>query len=106
MELNSLHALSVPSLAHDALVLVGIGTALMAGFAFITLGLLLPGLLTALGGKYGDANGRYLEFGPAAGPLISEPAPPRAASPETDVEPRPVARPHLWGSSPGVRSHI
>jgi hypothetical protein len=25
---------------------------------------------------------------------------------ETDVEPRHVARPHLWSPSPEVRSHI
>lgn len=96
MEFHALQALSLPSLAHDALVLVGVGTALLAGLAFITLGLLLPGLLTSLGGHYSDPRGGYLEFGPAAGPIISEPAPPRAMDQETVVEPPHGARPHVW----------
>jgi len=106
MEYHALQTLSLPFVVQDVLVAIGAGVALLAGLVFINLGLVLPGLLTSLGGPPPDQRGAYLEFGPAAGPLISEPAPPRAAPPEADVEPRPVARLYLWGSSPGVRAHI
>src|SRR5215203_6080064 len=101
MELNALHALSLPLLVQDALIAVGAG---VAGLVFINLGVLLPGLLTPLAGPQPDQRGAYLEFGPAGAPVISEPAPPRAAPPEPDVAPRHVARPHLWDSSLRVRS--
>jgi len=106
MELNALHALSLPLLVQDALIAVGAGVALVAGLVFINLGVLLPGLLTPLAGPQPDQRGAYLEFGPADAPVISEPAPPRAVPPEPDVAPRHVARPHLWDSSLRVRSRI
>ena len=98
MDFQALPALSLPLLVQDALIAVGAGVAL--------LGVLLPGLLTSLGRPEPDQRGAYLEFGPAGAPIISEPAPLRAAPLETDVEPRHVARPHLWSPSPEVRSHI
>ena len=106
MEFHDLPTLSLPFVVQDALIVVGAAVALLASLAFINLGLLLPGLLTTLGGPPPDQRGAYLEFGPAAGPLISEPAPPRAMDQETDLEPRPVARPHLWGSALGARTRI
>ena len=106
MELTALPALSLPFVVQDILVAIGAGVALLASLVFLNLGLVLPGLITSLGGPQPDQRGAYLEFGPAAGPIISEPAPPRAAPPEGDGEPRHVARPYLWGSSVGVRSHI
>ena len=77
MDLNALHALSLPLLVQDLLIAIGAGAALIASLVFINLGVLLPGLLTSLGGSQPDQRGAYLEFGPAAGPIISEPAPPR-----------------------------
>jgi hypothetical protein len=106
MELYALPALALPFIVQDVLIVVGATVALLASLVFINLGILLPGLLTSLGGPQPDQRGAYLEFGPAAGPIISEPAPPRAALPEKDVEPRHVARPHLWSLTPGGRSHI
>jgi hypothetical protein len=106
MEFNGLHTLSLPFAVQDALIAVGAGVALLACLAFINLGILLPGLLTSLGGPQPDQRGAYLEFGPAGAPVISEPSSPRTAPPEPDAAPRHVARPNLWGSSPGVRSHI
>ena len=106
MELSGLHSLSLPFAVQDALIAVGAGVALLACLAFINLGILLPGLLTSLGGFQPDQRGAYLEFGPASAPVISEPASPRAAPPETNVAPRHVARPYLWGSSPGAPSRI
>ena len=106
MEFTALPTLSLPFVVQDALIVVGAGVALLASLVFINLGLLLPGLLTSLGGPQPDQRGAYLEFGPAGAPIISEPAPPRAMEQETDVALKPVARPHLWSSSPGVRSHI
>jgi hypothetical protein len=96
MEFPSLQTISFPSFVHDAAIIAGLGVALLAGLVFINLGVLLPGLLTALGGCHGDPRDRYVEFGPAAAPLISEPAPRRAASPETRPDQHPVVRPHLW----------
>ena len=106
MAFQALPALSLPLLVQDALIVVGAGVALLAILSFINLGILLPGLLTSLGGPQPDQRGAYLEFGPAGAPVISEPAPPRAAPPETEVKPRPEARPHLWGLTPGERSSI
>jgi hypothetical protein len=106
MDLNALHALSLPLLVQDLLIAIGAGVALIASLVFINLGVLLPGLLTSLGGSQPDQRGAYLEFGPAAGPIISEPAPPRPVDQETDIEPRQVAWPHLWDSSREVRSGI
>ena len=96
MEIHFLQTVSFSSLIHDAVVGVGIGAALLAGLVFISLGLLLPGLLTSLGGHHGNSPGGYVEFGPAAAPIISEPAPRRDPSPETSLEPQHVTRPHLW----------
>ena len=106
MELTALRALALPLFIQDALFVVGAGVALLAILIFLNLGVLLPGLLTALGGPPPDQRGAYLEFGPAAGPLISEPAPPRAMDQETDVAPEPVTRPHLWSSALGARTRI
>src|SRR5215211_124502 len=88
MELSALQALSLPLVVQDALIAVGAGVALLAILVFINLGVLLPGLLTSLGGSQPDQRGAYLEFGPAGAPVISEPAPSRTAPPETDVAPR------------------
>jgi hypothetical protein len=106
MEFHALPALALPFVVQDALVAIGAGVVLLASLVFLNLGLLLPGVLTALGGPKPEQRGAYLEFGPAAGPLISDPAPPRAVPSETHVETRPVARPHLWDPSPGVRARI
>jgi hypothetical protein len=106
MEFNGLHTLSLPFVVQDALIAFGAGVALVAILVFINLGVLLPGLLTSLGGPQPDQRGAYLEFGPAGAPVISDPAPSRAAPPETDVAPRQVARSNLWGSSPGAPSRI
>jgi hypothetical protein len=105
MELNGLHTLSLPFAVQDALIAVGAAVALLACLAIINL-ILLPSVLTSLGGPQPDQRGAYLEFGPAGAPVISEPAPSRTAPPETDVAPRQVARPNLWGSSPGAPSRI
>jgi hypothetical protein len=106
MDLNVLQTLSLPVVVHDVLVVVGAGVALLASLVFINLGVLLPGLLTSLGWPQPDQRGAYLEFGPAAGPLISEPAPPRAMVQETNDDSRKVARPILWGSSLEARARI
>ena len=95
MEFPSLPTVSFSSLVHDALIVVGLGVALLAGLVFLTLGVLLPGLLTSLGGHQGDPRDRYVEFGPVAAPLISEPAPRREAS-ATTSDPHTVVRPYLW----------
>ena len=65
MEFNGLHTLSLPFVVQDALIAVGAGVALVAILVFINLGVLLPGLLTSLGGPQPDQRGAYLEFGPA-----------------------------------------
>ena len=96
MELYALLPLSLPSLPHDALVAIGVGAALLAGLVFLSLGVLLPGLLITLGGHQGNARGEYLELGPVAAPTISEPAPRRGAQPRMLPSPRPPARPHTW----------
>ncbi len=76
--------------------LVGAGVALLASLVFINLGILLPGMLTSLGGPQPDQRGAYLEFGPAAAPIISEPAPPRESQRQTLPNSQPAARPHIW----------
>src|SRR5215213_10741270 len=95
MELNALHALSLPLLVQDALIAVGAGVALVAGRVFINLGVLLPGLLTPLAGPQPDQRGAYLEFGPAGAPIISEPAPPRATNATAPGPSQTPARPQL-----------
>jgi hypothetical protein len=95
MEFHAPLMLSLPPVLQDALIVVGAGVALLASLAFINLGVLLPGLLTSLGGPQPDQRGAYLEFGPAGAPVISEPAPPRAtAAPLAGPARRPV-RPQL-----------
>ncbi len=81
----------------DVLTVVGGAIALIAFIAFTSLGLLLPGLLTALGGPAPDQREAYPEFGPAAYPVISEPAPRGAAPAVPELgQRRRVARSHLW----------
>ena len=65
---------SLAALAHDVLVVGGVGAALVAGLAVVYLGLLLPGLLTWTDGRHGRAGNGLLEPGPGAPPVISEPA--------------------------------
>jgi hypothetical protein len=96
MELQALPALSPPLLVQEVLIAVGAGVALLAILAFINLGILLPGLLTSLGGPRPDQRGAYQEFGPAAAPVISEPAPPRATQQQSPPRSQPAARPHIW----------
>ncbi len=96
MEFQSLQTFSFSSFVHDAVMVVGLGLALLAGVVFVTLGVLLPGLLTALGGQHGDPRDRYVEFGPMEAPLITEPAPRRDASLGTSADRPTVVRPHLW----------
>ena len=79
MEFHAPLMLSLPLVLQDALIALGACMALLACLAFINLGILLPGLLASLGGPQPDQRGAYLEFGPAGAPVISEPAPPRAA---------------------------
>jgi hypothetical protein len=59
----------------DAFSVIGAAVAVLVFLAFISLGHLLPGLLTALGGPAPDRSQAYPEFGPAVYPVISEPAP-------------------------------
>ena len=106
MEFSGLHTLSLPFAVQDALIAVGAGVALLVGLAFINLGILLPGLLTLLGGPHPDQRGAYLEFSPTGAPVISEPTSPSAVFPQPDVAPRQIARPNLWGSTPGAPSRI
>ncbi len=106
MEFNGLNTLTLPIAVQDALIAVGAGVVLLAFLAFINLGVLLPGLLTALGGPQPDQRDAYLEFGPAGAPVISEPSFPRSTSPEPDLAPTHVARPNLWGSSAVAPSRI
>ena len=95
MEFHALLMLSLPLVLQDALIVVGAGVALLASLAFINLGILLPGLLTSLGGPQPDQRGAYLEFGPASAPIISEPAPPLAAQVSTPGPSQRPARPQL-----------
>ena len=85
-------ALSVSAVLHDALVVVGVGAALLAGVVFVSLGLLLPGLLTWTDGRHGPRTNRYLEPGPEAAPLISAPAPRSQAPTPVPVAPLPAPR--------------
>jgi hypothetical protein len=96
MALHSFLALSHPPFGHDALTAIGAVVALLAAFAFINVGLLLPGLFTWLDGRHGDANRGFVEFGPGAAPLISEPAPRRAAQAELPPDRQQIMRPHIW----------
>ena len=98
MELHVLPPLSLPSVVHDALAGAGVAVALIACLAFMSLGVLLPGVLTALGGSAPDRHEAYVDFGPVAHPVISESAPRREAhsEPPRDQVPRQTARPHLW----------
>ena len=57
MEFHALLVLSLPILLQDALIVVGASVALLASLAFINLGILLPGLLTSLGGPQPDQRG-------------------------------------------------
>jgi hypothetical protein len=95
MEFHALQTLSLPFVVQDALVAIGAGVALLAILVFLNLGVLLPGLLSSLGGPPPDQRGAYLEFGPSGAPVISEPGPPRAMDQETDVALEPVTRPQL-----------
>jgi hypothetical protein len=95
MELNGLHMLSLPFAVQDALIAVGAAVALLTSLAFINLGVLLPGLLTSLGGPQPDQRGTYLEFGPAGAPVIAGPVLGGVPSPESRPDPHPVARPDL-----------
>src|SRR5215213_9263034 len=100
MEFHALLTLSLPLVLQDALIVVVAGVALLASLAFINLGILLPGLLTSLGGPQPDQRGAYLEFGPAGAPVISEPAPPRATDASmpgpSQTPARPELRHRLW----------
>ena len=96
MEFHALYPLSLPLFVQDVLIVVGAGIALIAFLLFINLGVLLPGLLTSLGGPRPDQRGSYLEFGPAAAPMVSEPAPRDVAPLETTPNLPTVVRPHLW----------
>jgi hypothetical protein len=106
VEFNGLHTLSLPFVGQDVLVAIGAGAALLACLAMINLGVSPPGLLTSLGGPHPDQHGAYLKFDPSSPPAISEPASPGAPRAETRVAPRHVARPNLWGSSPGAPIRI
>jgi hypothetical protein len=92
MELHALLTLSLPLVVQDALIVVVAGVVLLASLAFINLGILLPGLLTPLGGPQLDQRGAYLEFGPAGAPVVSEPAPPEPLQRLV----RPQLRHRLW----------
>lgn len=100
MEFLALPTLALPWLVHDALIVVGAAAALLAILAFINIGVLLPGLLSSLGRYQPDQRGAYLEFGPAAAPLISEPAPWSPAL-ETSPEPHAAVRLRLWSHLSG-----
>jgi hypothetical protein len=95
MEFHALHTLSLPPVLQDALIAVGIGVALLAGFAFINLGILLTGLLTPLAGPQPDQRGAYLEFGPTRAQINSEPMPPRVTHAPAPGPSQTPARPQL-----------
>ena len=96
MEFQALYSLSLPLFMQDLLIAVGAGIALIAFLLFINLGVLLPDLLTSLGGPRPDQRAAYLEFGPAEAPIVSEPAPRVLAPLETNPNLTTVVRPHLW----------
>ena len=107
MELHSLPTLSLWSLVHDALDVVGVAAALLIGFVFINFGLLLPGLFTWLDGHHRNARGEYREFGPVATPTISEPAPRRVAQAQMPPAPHRPVRAHIWHRlSGGMAFHL
>lgn len=101
MELHILQAISLPPIVHDALVVVGIGIALLAGVAFLSVGVLLPGLLGSTNGNFGNPRNGYLEFGPAAAPVISDPAPPRAMDMGADPEAAHGGPVRIWSYAAG-----
>ena len=100
MEHLSLTTLALPVLVDDVVSMVIGGAALVIGLVFVNLGLLLPGLLSSLDGRPANSRGGYQEFGPAAAPTISEPAP-RQPHSGAATDPQPVPRPHLWRFSAG-----
>jgi hypothetical protein len=82
------------SLLTEALALVGAAVMLLV---FATLGVLLPGLLTALGGATPERRDVHPELGPVAYPVISEPAPRDPTPTEAKQDQgRRAARPLLW----------
>jgi hypothetical protein len=95
MERLSLAALALPGLGDGILSVVIGGGALVAGLVFINLGLLLPGLLSSIVGRPASSRCGFQEFGPAAAPTISEPAP-RQPNPGVATDPQPMPRPYLW----------
>ena len=62
----------------DVIVVLGVAAALLAGLAVLNLGLLLPGLLAWPDGRHAHVDDGFLEPGPGAPPVISEPARPRS----------------------------
>lgn len=86
----------IPSRMHDALDVPGAGVALLVGLIVVNLRFLLPGQLAPRAQRHADPCGGLQRFGPVAGTNISEPAPHRAASPETNGARHHVARPHIW----------
>ena len=96
-----MYSLGSPSLPPwplaNALTVVGAAAALLAFLVFISLGVLLPGVLTALGGPPARRDA-FPEFGPLAHPVISQPAP----SPAAHDRERRAARPLLWRHLSGL----
>jgi hypothetical protein len=88
------------------LTVIGVAVALLAAFAFINVGLLRPGLFTWLDGRHGDANPGFVGFGPGVAPLISEPAPRRAAQAELPPDRRQIMRPHIWRQLTGATPRL
>lgn len=87
--------ISLSTLIQDSLGVAGVFLALTAGILFLNLGLLLPGLLTALGEPGASSRQAFPEAGPVAFPVISEPTP-RGALPAPTAARTPVPRPHIW----------
>jgi len=106
MEHLFLPAVVLPTLVHDVLVGVGVGAALLTGFVFINFGLLLPGLFTWLDGSHRDSRNVYVEFGPVAAPILSDPAPSGMVSRETHADPEPVVHPHPGATSSDTRPRL
>jgi hypothetical protein len=96
MEFSSLHIVSFSSFDDDALTVAGIAVALLIGLIVITLGVLLPWLLSALGGQPSELRDRCVEFDALAASLITEPGAPQHSAPVTRTDPPTVARFHLW----------
>jgi hypothetical protein len=106
MDRYFLPALAFSSLLDDALTVVGIAIALIIGFVFINFGLLLPGLFTWLDGCHRDSRNEYVEFGPVAAPIISDPAPSGIVSREMNPNPEPVVQPHPGATSSDTRPRL